>query len=172
MTFWTSELVSSLNSSPTRVVMAIVPIRNEKNNFLLNNMLFNDILKVWHHFVTSFVTNARGYGHSSNLESSKKLLFKNMFSMTFWTSELVSSLNSSPTRVVMAIVPIRNEKTTFYWIICYLMTFWKCDITSSLLSSPTRVVMALVPIWNNQKNIYSKICFFHDILNKWARIVA
>ena len=79
--------------------------------------------------------------------------------MTFWTSELVSSLNSSPTRVVMAIVPIRNEKTTFYWIICYLMTFWKCDITSSLLSSPTRVVMAIVPIWNHQKNFYSKICY-------------
>ena len=106
MTFSTSDIASSLDSSQTLVVMAIVPIWNHQKIVLVKNRFFHHIFDKWHHFVISFVTNSRGYGHSSNLEITKQFLLKNMFSMTFWTSDITSSLVSSQNLVVMAIVPI------------------------------------------------------------------
>ena len=101
----------------------------------------------------------------------KKLFLKNMFYMTFWTSDITSSLFSSQTLVVMAIVPIWNEQKTFYWKICFSMTFSTSDINSSLDSSQTLVVMAIVPIWNHQKIFLVKNRFFHHIFDKWHHFV-
>ena len=72
MTFWTSDITSSLVSSQNLVVMAIVPIWNEQKLFIEKYVL-HDIFNKWHQFLTWFVTNSSSYGHSSNLESSKNL---------------------------------------------------------------------------------------------------
>ena len=91
---WHFERVTSIRiflRSPTRVVMAIVPIWNHQKNFLFQKYVFP-----WHfervtmHLVTSFVTNTRSYGHSSNLEWTKKLFIEKY--VISWHFERVTSL--------------------------------------------------------------------------------
>ena len=90
MTFSTSDITSSLVSLQTLVVMAIVPIWNHQKIFLVKNRFFHHIFDKWHHFVISFVTNSRGYGHSSYLEITKQFFIeKYVFP---WHFEQVTSL--------------------------------------------------------------------------------
>ena len=101
-----------------------------------------------------------GYGHSSNLESSKKLLFKNMFFhdiLNVW-HHFVSSLRH-PRAWLWPSFQFGIIKKTFYLKICFSMTFWRSHHAKSLNSTQTRVVMAIVPIRNEKTTFYWIICY-------------
>ena len=104
----------------------------------------------------------------------KNFLFKNMFSMTFWISDMTlrhispcKSLLSSQTLVVMAIVPIWNHQKNFLFknmLFHDILNVWHHFVTSFVTN--TRSYGHSSNLEWIKKTFYLKICYFHDILNK------
>ena len=134
-------------------------------------MFFHDILNVWHRFATCFVTNSRSYGHSSNLEWQKTFYWKICFSMTFSTSDITSSLFSSQTLVVMAIVPIWNHQKIFLVknrFFHHILNKWHHFVISFVTNSRGYGHSSNL---ESSKNLFSENRFFHHILDKWHHFV-